>query len=97
MFSVIRNLLVPFGSPDLEKPNVASTIFRPVQDLTGDRYYFESTYAPNVVWIDITKLDFSKGQPERELQVEKKIFSLNGDVTGQIEAAKPFVFGMNKP
>jgi choloylglycine hydrolase len=96
MFSVIRNVSVPFGSPDPEKPNVASTIFRTVQDLTGGRYYFESTYAPNVVWIDMTKLDFSQGQPEKELQVEKQIFSLNGDVTDRIEKAKPFVFGMNK-
>jgi choloylglycine hydrolase len=96
VFSVIRNVSVPFGSPDPEKPNVASTIFRTVQDLTGSRYYFESTYAPNVVWIDMTKLDFSQGKPEMELQVEKQIFSLNGDVTERIEEAKPFVFGMNK-
>jgi penicillin V acylase-like amidase (Ntn superfamily) len=96
MFSVIRNVSVPFGKPDPQKPNVSSTIFRTVQDLTGSRYYFESTYAPNVVWIDMTKLDFSEGQPEKELQVEKQIFSLNGDVTDRIEEAKPFVFGMNK-
>ena len=97
MFSVIRNVSVPFGSPDPEKPNVASTIFRTVQDLTGSRYYFESTYAPNVVWIDMSKLDFSTGQSEKELQVEKQIFSLNGEVTDRLAEAKPFVFGMNKP
>jgi penicillin V acylase-like amidase (Ntn superfamily) len=96
MFSVIRNVSVPFGSPDPNKPNVASTIFRTVQDLTGGRYYFESTYAPNVVWVDYGKLDFSKGSGERELQVEKKIFSLSGDVTKLLKPAKPFVFGMNK-
>jgi penicillin V acylase-like amidase (Ntn superfamily) len=96
MFSVIRNVSVPFGKPDPEKPNVSSTIFRTVIDLTGGRYYFESTYAPNVVWIDISKLDFSRGQPEMELQVEKQIFSLNGEVTSQLSQAKPFVFGMNK-
>ncbi len=96
MFSVIRNVSVPFGSPDPNKPNVASTIFRTVQDLTGGRYYFESTYAPNVVWVDYGKLDFSKGTPEMELQVEKKIFSLSGDVTNQLQPAKPFVFGMNQ-
>jgi choloylglycine hydrolase len=67
-----------------------------VQDLTGERYYFESTYAPNVVWIDMSKLDFTKGQPEMELQVEKQIFTLSGDVTSRLEKAKPFVFGMNK-
>jgi hypothetical protein len=49
-----------------------------------------------VVWIDYSKLDFTEGSGERELQVEKKIFSLNGDVTNQLEKAKPFVFGMNK-
>jgi choloylglycine hydrolase len=95
-FSVIRNISVPFGKPDPKKPNVSSTIFRTVQDLTGGRYYFESTYAPNVVWVDITKLDFSKGQPEMELRVEKEIFKLNGDVTDKLEKAQPFVFGMNK-
>jgi penicillin V acylase-like amidase (Ntn superfamily) len=95
-FSVIRNISVPFGKPDPKKPNVSSTIFRTVQDLTSGRYYFESTYAPNVVWIDITKLDFSKGQPELELKVEKEIFKLNGDVTDKLEKAQPFVFGMNK-
>ncbi|MCU0758629.1 MAG: linear amide C-N hydrolase [Steroidobacteraceae bacterium] len=97
MFSVIRNVSVPFGTGDPEKPNVASTIFRTVIDLTGGRYYFESTYAPNVVWVDYSKLDFGKGTGERELQVEKSIFSLNGDVTGQLRPAKPFVFAANKP
>jgi len=96
MFSVIRNISVPFGLGDPDKPNIASTIFRTVIDLTGGRYYFESTYAPNVVWVDYSKLDFSKGSGERELQVEKKIFSLNGDVTSQLQPANPFVFGMNK-
>jgi choloylglycine hydrolase len=96
MFSVIRNISVPFGLGDPDKPNIASTIFRTVIDLTGGRYYFESTYAPNVVWVDFSKLDFSQGSGERELQVEKKIFSLNGDVTSQLQPASPFVFGMNK-
>jgi choloylglycine hydrolase len=96
MFSVIRNISVPFGLGDPDKPNIASTIFRTVQDLTSGRYYFESTYAPNVVWIDYSKLDFGKGSGERELQVEKRIFTLNGDITSLLQPAKPFVFGMNK-
>jgi choloylglycine hydrolase len=96
MFSVIRNVSVPFGKPDPLKPNVSSTIFRSVIDLTGGRYYFESTYAPNVVWIDYGKLNFGKGMPEQEVQVEKMIFSLNGDVSSKLKPANPFVFGMNK-
>lgn len=96
MFSVIRNISVPFGLGDPDKPNIASTIFRTVIDLTGGRYYFESTYAPNVVWVDYSTIDFAKDSGERELRVEKEIFSLNGNVTNQLRPAKPFVFGMNK-
>jgi choloylglycine hydrolase len=97
MFSVIRNVSVPFGLGDPDKPNVASTIFRTVQDLTGQRHYFESTYAPNVVWVNYDQMDFAAGQPERELKVEKRIFELNGDVTDQFVPAEPFVFGKNQP
>jgi choloylglycine hydrolase len=97
LFSVIRHVSVPFGLGDPDRPNVASTIFRTVQDLTGGRYFFESTYAPNVVGVDMTKLDFSAGGPERELRVEERIFSLSGEVTDEFAPAEPFVFGMNKP
>jgi choloylglycine hydrolase len=97
MFSVIRNVSVPFGLGDPDRPNVASTIFRTVQDLTGGRYYFESTYAPNVVWVNYDQMDFGEGGPERELKVEKMIFELNGDVTSLFEPAEPLVFGRNMP
>ena len=97
MFSVIRNVSVPFGLGDPDKPNVASTIFRTVQDLTGERYYFESTFAPNVVWVNYDQMDFTEGRPEMELKVEKKIFELNGDVTGLFRPAEPLVFGQNTP
>lgn len=96
IFSVMRNVSVPFGLGDPEKPNISPTYFRTVVDLTGGRYYFESTLAPNVVWIDTTKLDFSEGLDEQELKVEKNILKLHGDVTSQFEKAKPLVFGMNK-
>jgi len=96
MFSVIRNISVPFGAGDPNRPNIASTIFRSVIDLTGEHYFFESTFAPNVVWVDYSKLDFSKASSEQELKVEKRIFSLNGDVTKLLQPAKPLIFGMNK-
>jgi choloylglycine hydrolase len=95
MFSVIRNVSVPFGAGDPGRPNVASTIFRSVIDLTGGRYFFESTYAPNVVWIELDRIDFSAGRPQMELRVERDIFSLAGDVSGQLREAPPLVFGRN--
>jgi choloylglycine hydrolase len=95
MFSVIRNVSVPFGAGDPGRPNVSSTIFRSVIDLTGGRYFFESTYAPNVVWIELDRIDFSAGRPQMELQVERNIFSLAGDVSSQLREAPPLVFGRN--
>jgi hypothetical protein len=38
MFSVIRNVYVPFAKGDPDRPNVSSTIFRTVMDLTSGRY-----------------------------------------------------------
>ena len=96
LFSVMRNVSVPFGVGDAKRPNIAPTIFRTVMDLTGNRYFFESTYAPNVVWVDASRIDFSEGSGERELKVEKRIMGLHGDVTGLLEPAKPLVFGVSK-
>lgn len=96
MFSVMRNVSVPFGLGDPEKPNISPTYFRTVMELRGGRYYFESTLAPNVVWIETSKLDFSKGLDEQELKVERDILKYHGDVTDQFVKTKPFVFGMNK-
>ncbi|MCU0720620.1 MAG: linear amide C-N hydrolase [Pirellula sp.] len=95
IMSVMRNTSVPFGLGDPEKPNISPTYFRTVVDLTDGKYYFESTLAPNVVWIDTSKLDFTKGQDEQELQVEKRIMELHGDVTDQFRKVKPLVFGVN--
>lgn len=94
IMSVMRNVSVPFGKGEPGRPNIAPTMFRTVMDLTGGRYYFESTYAPNVVWIDLNTLDFTKGGSERNLPVEKRIMSLHGDVTSEFQAAQPLVFGM---
>ncbi|WP_420392380.1 linear amide C-N hydrolase [Acuticoccus sp.] len=89
--SVMRNVSVPHGSGEPGKPNVANTIFRSVQDLDGQRYFFESTFAPNVVWVDWSELDFSEGAPELELRVEERILSLTGDVTDElVPPAEPF-------
>lgn len=93
MFSVIRNVSVPFGAADPDRPNVSNTIFRSVIDLTTQRYFFESTFAPNVVWVDYNELDFGADSGELELKVEERIFSLSGDVTGDLAPSEPFEFG----
>ena len=50
-----------------------------------------------MVWVNYDQIDFTAGGPQMELKVEKKIFELNGDVTGLFRPAEPLVFGRNTP
>jgi penicillin V acylase-like amidase (Ntn superfamily) len=68
-FSVIRNASAPFGTADVVRPNVSTTRWRTVTDLTERRYFFESTSSPNVVWVEMEQLDFGPGSGERELDL----------------------------
>lgn len=81
---------------DPDRPNVANTTFRSVIDLTQQRYFFESTLAPNIVWVDYSKLDFSPESGESELRVEKQIMSLSGNVVTQFKPVANFVWKRNQ-
>ena len=70
VFSVMRNVSVPWGRPDEQHPNIAPTYWRTVMDQTNLRYYFESTLSPNIVWVDLKTIDFSPQSAIRRLLVE---------------------------
>ena len=61
VFSVIRNVSVPFGITTPDQPNISSTRWRSVSDHRRRRYFFGSAVTPNVFWIDLAELDFSPG------------------------------------
>jgi choloylglycine hydrolase len=86
MFSVIRNASAPFGTADEVRPNISTTRWRTVADLTEGRYFYESTTSPNVVWVELSQLDFSEGGPELRLDVAKE-FDHVGNVTGEFVPA----------
>ncbi|MET8546940.1 linear amide C-N hydrolase [Kitasatospora sp. NPDC004799] len=82
-FSVIRNASAPFGTPDeAQRPEVSTTRWRTVTDLTQRRYFFESTTSPNVVWIELSQLDFAPGSPELVLDLVAEPDRV-GNVTGE--------------
>lgn len=85
MMSIMRNVAQPFGTPDLERPNISTTVWRTASDLTALRYIFESCYKPNIVWVDLGKLDFAVGAPSRKLDVTG-VGWLVGDVSDKFEA-----------
>lgn len=80
VLSVLRNAGIPYGIGDIAVPNGATTRWRTVSDLTGRRYYYESTMSPNVVWVDLDRLSFAPG-PELVLDAEAP------DLAGEQSAA----------
>ena len=83
MFGLIRNVSIPFGAP--VNGSTFDTEYRTVSDLSNVRYYFELTTAPNVIWVDLKKLNLDAGAPVMTLHPDS--LDLNGDVTGRFDAA----------
>jgi penicillin V acylase-like amidase (Ntn superfamily) len=94
VMSISRNLSVPYtvnASSDVNWRGNFATIFRTIADSTDRLYFFESTLSPNVIWVDLSKLDFATGEPVKELPVSDNKIRV-GDVTAEFVAAKPFTF-----
>jgi choloylglycine hydrolase len=88
VLSVVRNASAPFGSDVAEHPNLSATRWRCVSDLSNLAFYFESTTAPNIVWVDLQEIDFDElARPVRFDPAEHPWVA--GDVTdllAQVEA-----------
>jgi choloylglycine hydrolase len=59
VFSVIRNVSVPYGINTPDQPNISSTRWRTVSDQKRKIYFFESALTPNTFWVDLKDVDFS--------------------------------------
>jgi penicillin V acylase-like amidase (Ntn superfamily) len=87
MFGLIRNVSIPFGAP--VNGSTFDTEYRTVSDLTDTRYYFELTTAPNVLGVDLKKLNLNAGAPVMTLNPND--IALSGDVSTKFRrAAAPF-------
>ncbi len=91
VLSVIANVSAPFGVNEPGKPNISATIFRTVADLTNGIYYYESTQSPNIVWLDLRKLNLAADAPIEQLDLSGNP-ALVGDVTAGFVPAAPFKF-----
>jgi choloylglycine hydrolase len=90
MMSVMRNTSSPFGATDPKKPNISSTRWRVIDDQKNLVLYYESTEAPNVIWIDFKKLDFSKGSGVESLDADD--YKLVGEVNKNFKKSQPLEF-----
>lgn len=94
VFSVIRNVSVPFGISTPDEPNISSTRWRTVADQKRKHYFFESALTPNIFWVDLNAIDFSP-QTGQVMTLDlgpnqRNIFS--GTVNEYFVPAEPFHF-----
>lgn len=92
VFSVIRNVSVPYGISSPTEPNISSTRWRSVSDQKNLTYYFETVLTPNTFWVDLNKLDLtSKKATVKKLDLSNnKTYS--GEVSNNFKDAKAFTF-----
>lgn len=91
VFSVIRNVSVPYGISTPNQPHISNTRWRTVADQKHLVYYFENVLTPNVVWVDLKKADFSADAPVKKLSLDRgQVYA--GEANSFFEESKPFVF-----
>jgi penicillin V acylase-like amidase (Ntn superfamily) len=78
------NCQVPYGAPD-NRFDTYPTWWASVTDLTNRVYYFQSTRAPNVVWLELDALSLSEGGEVRSLN--PRAADLAGAIDGSLEPA----------
>ena len=91
LMSVMRNVSAPFGVADPLRPNISSTRWRTIADLTNKTYYFESATNLNVIRVSLNKLPLQIGSPVLKLSLANDL-DQTGDVSGQFRKSLPFTF-----
>jgi penicillin V acylase-like amidase (Ntn superfamily) len=94
VFSVIRNVSVPYGITTPDQPNISSTRWRTVSDQKRKIYFFESALTPNTFWVDFKDVDFSS-ESGKVMKLDlgpNQSHVYAGNVAKNFKEAKPFRF-----
>ena len=86
LFSVIRTAMVPFGAEDTSGNNTEDswpTRWVTVLDLSNKVFFFNSTTAPNIIWFDLKKIDFTEAA--KTLSIDPTAVNLAGDATNKLQ------------
>ncbi|HJD43453.1 MAG TPA: linear amide C-N hydrolase [Candidatus Paenalcaligenes intestinipullorum] len=94
VFSVIRNVSVPYGITTENQPNISSTRWRTVADQKALLYFFESAVTPNTFWVDLKKVDFSSknGQVQKLELGPNQQNTFAGEANAEFQPSQPFEF-----
>lgn len=91
IMSVMRNVAAPFGLADPERPNVSTTIWRTVTNLTDRVIYYDSVISPNVFWVDLNDFSLSPRASVKKLTIVGNL-DLVGDVRRKFVTTEMFSF-----
>lgn len=91
VFSVIRNVSVPYGISTPESPEISTTQWRTVSDSKNLNYFFESSLTPNAFWVRLQDVNLAKGAPVLKLTVANGE-TYNGNVAKNLKPTQPFKF-----
>ena len=93
VYSVVRNVSVPYGISTENEPNISTTRWRSVSDHQDLVYYFEPTLSPGVFWAYLPHFDLSEGAPCMKLDIESlQQQGRSGNATKEFVPAEPFRF-----
>lgn len=89
VLAIARNVSVPFGAP-YKGFGIYNTEYRTVTNLTKLRYFFELTTSPNVIWVDLSKMELAPGTSVKTLNPDD--VELSGDVTEKFQKVEKSPF-----
>ena len=89
VMSLVRAISVPLGIQDSKAPNIASTRWRTLADMSAKRYFFDNVHTPSVFWVDLDKLDLKAGAPALKLDLQGNRI-LAGEASKEFKPAEPF-------
>ncbi len=87
--SIMGTVSVPYGYEIEGEPNVSSTQWRSISDLTGQKYYFKFAYSTADFWIDLSTLQLTPGKPILKLDTTK-YQELSGCVNKHLKVSPGF-------
>lgn len=87
--SIMGTVSVPYGYELEGEPNVSSTQWMSVSDVTGGKYYFKFTDSTGTLWIDLGRLRLTPGAPVLKLDTSNHL-DLIGNVNGHLRESAPF-------
>ena len=96
VMSVMRNVSVPWGTPDPEHPNISPTWWRTLLDQKNGVYYFDSALSPRMVWVNLRQIEFRPGSGIRAIRIEGDP-ELQGNLTSRLRPAPAIQFLAPKP